>query len=584
MRLTQEHSDHVLVGVLKSTYTPQSSVLLSSSASSSHMMESSPDAQSISPRSPPTSRNSQPWPNLSPTDSAANRASLSLKSSGSQTDSLDSPQPSGRTSRQDTDKGATSSNGDDMCYPVMAAASKTGHHGHNQHAPQTVPSPPQQLPQDHEPRRNMFEKAMQMIQKPFHHSSEAHRERNGRHERSDRDARCRSGVPYLSPSPREAAEDEALGELDAMINAYDSNSQNLHAHSAVGKQKPRRKRERDPRENSGTWPKTRSPMDSTSLVGFHPVGRRKERTPLGNIVNNSVPDSVSPYRGGDNNVAPSPPERNDSFNRSASIKHSPQSSDSTVIFFHKPSPEPSSSVNLSAAYTSSSPSATQSSHSNISSQSKSKKGGSGDPHAEASTMPRRASYDQPSHYLTSVKSDPRHQTPSTTQSGEYNVRMNSETDASKFVPPTSTSRGAPHTSAHTRQPKDHEPHSQLRHSHGREPLSGPIPKPMSLDVNPMYSPRPLPHSGHNITVVPHSGAPHPPLPNQHAHLTVLRSVNPAQHQQQSDKALPASSAQPHQPVFSTQSPGGSGILPPRDKNLVSPSGTQTKPPQSTPVR
>ncbi len=288
---------YVAFSVLKYSISSPQPSLLSSSASSGHnLTESSPDALSASPKSPDT----RLWDNTSPDSNK-----ISLKSSGSQTDSLDSPPPSGRS-------------------PTRGGG---GMHGSGQ-----VLGPADK-------------RYVNIFGKPFGTTSDTGARGSGglrgsglSEERSvgvspatshDSPPPLPSHPPPPLPSPHRTTEEEVIDDLNAIINHYTKSP----APVTLSGSKDKRTRSRDKEDNAGTWPMRRSPLDyQNGAQPFPPaVVKNKERPPLSVIASDHayVLPNTSPSTGGDK-VAPTPPERSDSFNRSktinSSIKHSPQAS------------------------------------------------------------------------------------------------------------------------------------------------------------------------------------------------------------------------------------------------------------------
>lgn len=120
-----------------------------------------------------------------------------------------------------------------------------------------------------------------------------------RRERHERDERCKSVHPFLTASSdldHSPGEDEVLDELNTIVNQMAKAT------------KPKKQRE------NGTWPKCRAHTDYTNPASILP----KIRPRLPDLVKDS-----KTYTERDGKGPPTPPERSDSFKRSASIKHAP---------------------------------------------------------------------------------------------------------------------------------------------------------------------------------------------------------------------------------------------------------------------
>ena len=494
-RYIAKAGNHVVFSVLKYSIIPQPSLVSSSSASSGHnLTESSPDTLSTSPKSP----HSRLWANTSPDSNK-----ISLKSSGSQTDSLDSPPTSTRsptrvsgTSRSDVEK----SNSTEKHY-------------------------------------------INIFGKPFLNTLERDRDRREMSHSSSGVGlglgRIKSGVavspasshdsppplpthpPPPLPSPHRTMEEEVIDDLNAIIHHYTKNP----APATLSGSKEKRIRSREKDENGGTWPKCRGPLDYPGAPQAFPpaVVKTKERPPLSAIANDHsyVRPTTSPQ--GANKVAPTPPERSDSFNRSksinSSIKHSPQSSTEAQKY--------------QAQSTSSSSSSHQhSSHLMTSEVS------SGMTHHIATHTPSSHSYlmtstTKSSSYVSSPVSQQSPHSPLTSpqplDKDSVKEIMHSSVDSSKgsslyYGAGSSSQSNTGHMPDNTvesanndeiiknyiyrrkQQRPNSAPGSRSRekrkelaaHVHGSHSSHGRT-VPTSLDIQPIYSPRPVPHSGRNIT-------------------------------------------------------------------------------------
>ena len=425
MKLIQSSIDHVTLNVLKYCPTPQPSLMLSSSASSGHnLTESSPDATSISPRSP----RFRAWGNSPPPISAPKVVSAPLKSSGSQTDSLDSPVTSAR--HQGGEKGG------------------------------------------------IFDRAIKRIVKPFHSG-----------ERDEREMRRKSSgytMAMMSSAYDTTEDDERVDGVNAIIKQcvklHPSNNNN----KPTKEKRPRRTRQLE----HGTWPKCRPHVDYT--VGgmvIPPFNPKKCRPSLSVVTQTNGGFAVDSNAASTHKLPPTPPERTDSFKRGASIKHSPQSSDSTVKYMHMTSG--SSGANSSASSPSKPPTKGLTILDNQLRTVDATANHTGFENASPSS----------SHYSSGMTS---HE--SKTQSPDYTVRSANQ-ELNRYIQHHSQ-QPEPQPQPHRRPawPSAAPPHN-IKERRGAVPLSHgsrsrpeySATKPTSLDIQPIYSPRPLPHSGQNIT-------------------------------------------------------------------------------------
>ena len=491
-RYIAKAGSHIVFSVLKYSVIPQPSLVSSSASSGHNLTESSPDALSTSPKSP----HSRLWANTSPDSNK-----ISLKSSGSQTDSLDSPPTSARSptrvSRSDVEK----SNSADKHY-------------------------------------------INIFGKPILNTLDRDRERSEMSHNSSgvglSMGRIKSGVavspasshdsppplpthpPPPLPSPHRTMEEEVIDDLNAIIHHYTKNP----APTTLSGSKEKRTRTRDKDENGGTWPKCRGPLDYPGAPQAFPpaVVKTKERPPLAAIANDHsyVRPSTSPP--GVNKVAPTPPERSDSFNRSksinSSIKHSPQSSAEAV---QKYQTHPTSSSSLCHQ------------HSNHLMTSEVSKGithhiathtPSSHPYVMTSTtksssyLSSPGSQQSPHSPLTSPQSLDKDSVKAIMRSSVDSAKGNSLYYGAGSGSQTSTGHMPDNTveSANNDEiiknyiyrRKQHRPNSApgSRSREKRKELAGHIhgshsnhgrTVPTSLDIQPIYSPRPVPHSGRNIT-------------------------------------------------------------------------------------
>ena len=354
--MVEESGDYVVFSVLKYAPTPQPSLGSSSASSGQILTESSPEAPSTSPKSP----RSQRWVNPSP-DPVSSK-SLNIKSSGSQTDSLDSPTGRGRSGLP---------------------------------PPLPTSEPPELDSGEKEPvlcgtaRAKIFmdvysTDASRMVGssggggggREHHHHH--HHHHNGELQSTTKNHMLGMIPPPTSSSPP-SVDDEAkdvVEEIQAIIKEQQMRTPELLlSKSSAPKQRELLSRREKEMENGGTWPKCRPAFDYPLFNGptaFIPgvIGpSKKDRPPL------PLHMSEHPYLSNSNSVTsppsqthmmgkvpPTPPERSDSFNRGKSIKHSPQNSDSMVKYKHDSS-GPSNMGSAGAATSKSSPYITSLSHS-----------------------------------------------------------------------------------------------------------------------------------------------------------------------------------------------------------------------------
>ena len=488
----------MVFSVLKYSITPQPSLVSSSASSGHNLTESSPDALSTSPKSP----HSRLWGNASPDSNK-----ISLKSSGSQTDSLDSPPTSTRS-------------------PTRAVVS----HG------------------DVEKSKSADKHYIKRFGKPFLNSIDRDRDRDEMvHSNTGIGlgiGRIKSGVavspasshdsppplpthpPPPLPSPHRTMEEEVIDDLNAIIHHYTKNP----APTTVNGSKEKRIRSRDKDENGGTWPKCRGPLDYPGgAQAFSPaVAQTNERSTLTVIASDHSYVRASTSPAGGSKVAPTPPERSDSFNRSktinSSIKHSPQSSSEAQkyqvqstspssshqhpsmksevssgmthhIATHTPSSHPylMTSTTKSSSYLSS-PMSKQSPHSPLTSPQGLDKDGMKLMHSSVDSSKGGSLYEKSMiHYGTGSSPQSGADMPdNTVESVNNDEILRSYYNRRKQHRPNS----AP--GSHSRE-KRKETAQQIHGSHGGHGRT----VPRSLNIQPIYSPRPVPHSRRNITPSSH---------------------------------------------------------------------------------
>ena len=492
-RFISKAGNHVVFSVLKYSITPQPSLVSSSASSGHNLTESSPDALSTSPKSP----HSRLWANTSPDSNK-----ISLKSSGSQTDSLDSPPTSARSPTRGGGGGGGRGEGE-------KSSSADKHY------------------------LKLFG-----IGKPFLSTLERERERD---EMVHSLGRVKGGGVAVSPasshdsppplpthpppplpSPHRTEEEEVIEGLNAIIHQY---NKNLVTPATLSGIKEKRTRSRDKDDNGGTWPKCRGPLDYPGAPQAFPpaVVKTKERPPLSVIPTDHsyARTSTSPI-GGSGKVAPTPPERSDSFSRSktinSSIKHSPSSSvepqkyqsQSTSsssshqhsshlmtsevsggmthhIATHTPSSHSylMTSTTKSSSYISS-PVSKQSPHSPLTSpQALDKDSSKAMMHSSVDSSKGSSLY-----YGTGSSSQANtvHMPDNTVESANNDENIKSYIYRRRQNRPTSAPGSRSREKRKEMAQQIHGPHG----GHGRT-------VPTSLDIQPIYSPRPVPHSGRNIT-------------------------------------------------------------------------------------
>ena len=488
MRIALE-SDRVTFNVVKYCPTPQPSIASSSSMSSAQAFtESSPEASSVSPRSPHS--NSRIWISPSPDSADDNKvpSSTNLKNScGSQTDSLDSTKPD------------------------------------NQHR-QSEPEPD---------KMNILDKALKTIVKPFRSACTT--------DRTERDARCKSGHQLTSASTEEPEtnkheEEEVIESLNAIINNYCQQSPILSPNvpnlaSKPSKVKPEKESKRRRHENGGTWPKCHSPLEYNSVSGWPSVTPKKERAPLAQFVSeNRYVSSPKPVPSPHDKVPPKPPERSDSFHRSdsfkrsASVKHSPQNSESGVKFAHinnltqtKLSSNSNSYASCSSkdshghvskdlSHVSSKTHSHDSSQSHVPSSDKAEAlssvrdhGNDSKEHERIHERERKTNSMHFSTHSSSESSTPTHSSSSHTP--DLSVKSGNDSDIMKYVM-RKTNMKDNHRNRPTSAPGRSRRRPQSESGYRDYPQ-----KPTSLDIQPMYSPRPIPSSRGQAISSSHSSVP-----------------------------------------------------------------------------
>lgn len=418
MQLLEEQADFVVFNVLKYTSTPQPS-LLSSSASSGHiLLQESSPDMSISPQS---------------------GRCLSWQTTPS-------PDPKLDLLRMQS---SADSHTDDS--PSLASSTSS------QHEPDT-----------HDKRTHkMFSSA---DSKPRRTSKSSYLSPSSPASPMSTSSVATPASP--SPSPQEEEEDGIVRELNDIYKLYSNKPKKDH----LG-------RGDNSKENGGTWPKCNghefNPKGAFPTV-IHPG--KKERPQLSDIFSSDHTDYKTYSTQTDSHGPPTPPERSDSFKKHASIKHSPQNSD-TLGKYSQSARDTGTIGKVSAGYL------TQMSHS----------------HTEGKPSDKLPNYDK-----------------SNSLPGSYHSQMSNSSG-----PPSSSSSPAssyisgvslpfpPDNTVVSAKADPQDMHSYLKSRKVNRPLSAPSrgrqerrelaaglhgsrppQKPTSLDIQP-FSPRPLPHSSHN---------------------------------------------------------------------------------------
>lgn len=274
MHLLSEAGDHVVLNVLRYCQTPTSSLVSSMSMFSGTNFDGYSDGGGF--RSPA-------W--KTPTDELNSDAgklsgNATLKSSGSQTDGLDSHH------------GDLPFLGGYEIVPTSSAFKRSAYdEGQEQH------------------EKNLFDKAINVIARPF------------RSNRAVRDARSKSTHPFVNSSVVDAWRCEE--DSPSPQNLMDTVPSLPSTAPGAGKAKTK---------SHGTWPKCRVHIDYTfpTELGSRPSWSASRRPHLLQMTRDG--SSALPPNPSDHKVPPLPPTRRDSFKRSASMKHSPQNSDSATKY------------------------------------------------------------------------------------------------------------------------------------------------------------------------------------------------------------------------------------------------------------
>lgn len=274
MQVLSEAGDHIVLNVLRYCQTPSSSLVSSASMFSGTNFETFLEGSGF--RSPLDSSWKSPPNEL---NSCMDGKTAALRSSSSQTDGL-----SGRDY-------VDSRIGGFERGPSNSSVKKGGYEGMDEHM--------------HD--KNIFDKAMNVIARPFRSS------------RAMRDMRSKSTHPFVNAST-----------IEAWRRQEECNSESSPSPQKLVDMPPSpSSATKLKRKSHGTWPKCRmhfdyaEPSESVSHSGT-------ERPCLSQVVRNGA--NVLPSSSAEHKIPPLPPTRSDSIKRSASVKHSPQSSDSTVKY------------------------------------------------------------------------------------------------------------------------------------------------------------------------------------------------------------------------------------------------------------
>ena len=297
--------DTLSLTVLKCSPSPHPS-LVSSSASSGHNLTdglNSPDQALISSSPNKTSPPQNRWM-IASHSNKENSRNLK-KSSGSRTDSLDSPEVSTR-------KGKASN---------MHSNSNKNHR--------------------HSAHENILDRAYDKLFRKFRQSKST----------CDSDDKSAPSTPQMSTTK----EEQVIAELDTVISSHSHYTKNNNGRS---KSKERHRSGGWSDSNGGTWPRMhglqqhdfntpdgipnpkrrdRPPLSAIStFVSENPYARGQSLSPVSpqaSSSSQSVPFSQQGALAMHGKVPPAPPERgNSSF--VASIRHSPQNSDSSIKYVH----------------------------------------------------------------------------------------------------------------------------------------------------------------------------------------------------------------------------------------------------------
>ena len=270
-----QQSDHIAVSLRKyNSYSP-GSIAPSSSSSGHNLTDYLPESLSVSPNSVRTADLSSSGP--------------VLRSSSSQTDCVaDSPIPSEKSSKRESSE-----------------------------------------------KRTLLGRAMHKIIHPFRSLE--------RTERNSRDERCRSAVEniFAAAKDKSAQEDAALEELDNVIDQFVSPNERKAIMLDLSNSGAASNTSRDncgtwitasnaSRDSCGTWPRCRPNMVTGNQSFNEPASQV-------NVVQHSLaltqPLHLADSSSGSGTLKRSVQscDRNESFKRSASFKHSPQNSDSSTV-------------------------------------------------------------------------------------------------------------------------------------------------------------------------------------------------------------------------------------------------------------
>lgn len=271
-------------------------------------------------------------------------------------------------------------------------------------------------------------------------------------------------------------EDEVLKKLDSVIAPYTSKSPKKSVTMATQDSVAR-----------GTWPRCRfHPDEQGNMVQ---PSAKKERAPLHDVIKENT--SCVMHK----SSVPDPPERKESFNRHIGRK-SPRSSDNSIKFVpHPTSTAPPTSSSMYSNQASKYPTPILSSQAPATSSSYMRTVTSQDRRVVECDPPRHMAY---SGQITAVSQS--HSSSSTTPDSSLekytppvDYSVTSGDSSSMYYPRSQPSR--PNSAPHFRSRDKRRAEAALAHG---DAASSRDPRPQSLDVQPMYSPRPLPASARNM--------------------------------------------------------------------------------------
>ena len=364
-------------------------------------------------------------------------------------------------------------------------------------------------------RGTLFDKAISVITRPFFFRSTV--------DRAVRDTRCKSTHPVINTN----------GDTARRCTTAAAIPDNFSTVQPVSTS-PQKNTKNSSRTSHGTWPKCRVHADGgETVLAMLAAGRLAEMATRDCVRASSVAPQTS-----DRKMPPLPPQRNDSFKRSATmIKHSPQNSDSTLKNSSRqttPSPGPgggqyaSQSPSLAAQLLSGCGLQQQQQQPHHKDEQKQppmhrlqqqlNSGGSGGgPYivsgtSEYESSPRVGKYSvhlqigSIPKYAGSMSNQSRTAAAATISPSSYNdLDSNEGVSGNRDMVRHATHRIAIRpTSASSSSSYTHGTDSQDLSSSQQQPSKSLPPyidvttvpkKPTSLDVHPIYSPRPIPHCG-----------------------------------------------------------------------------------------